>query len=282
MGSIRRPLVLVQCVLGLALVSAVVSAQGRTVWDGVYTAAQATRGAKVYADNCSSCHGGDMKGGGGVPGLSGPDFQFSWDKKSVGALFDYAKSNMPPGQGGSLTDKQYADIVAALLQGNGFPVSASAELPSEKAELDGIMLLGTKPAASAAVATPGAVGTAGVVVADEAGVRKVLATYADARNRRDAHAEALCYTEDGDFLSSTGGAAVGRAAIEKTLTVTDPNYRFTLVIDTVRFLAPDVAVVDSTILGGPTRGTYVVVKRQAEWLISAARIWRPTAPAAPR
>jgi hypothetical protein len=34
---------------------------------------------------------------------------------------------------------------------------------------------------------------------DEAAIRQRLATYTEARNHSDAHAEALCYTEDGDF-----------------------------------------------------------------------------------
>ena len=38
--------------------------------------------------------------------------------------------------------------------------------------------------------------------ADEAAIRQRLATYTEARNHSDAHAEALCYTEDGDFRSS--------------------------------------------------------------------------------
>ena len=143
----RLALGILHLALGLAIVT-VVTAQApaaRTVWDGTYTAAQATRGGKVYADNCATCHGEDMKGGGGIPGLAGPDFQFSWDKKPVGALFDYAKANMPPGQAGSLTDPQYADIVAAVLQTNRFPASPSSELPATRADLDMIQFLSTKP-----------------------------------------------------------------------------------------------------------------------------------------
>lgn len=40
--------------------------------------------------------------------------------------------------------------------------------------------------------------------ADETAIRQRLATYATARQARDAHAEALCYTEDGDFRSMPG------------------------------------------------------------------------------
>jgi S-disulfanyl-L-cysteine oxidoreductase SoxD len=117
----------------------------RTVWDGVYSTAQAQRGAKLFADQCSTCHGVEMKGGPGIPGLVGPEFQFSWNKKPVGGVFDYVKMFMPPGQAGTLSDAQYADIVAAILQGNGFPSTESTELPANKAELDSITFLSTKP-----------------------------------------------------------------------------------------------------------------------------------------
>jgi len=132
----------------IATAAATLGAQekpARTVWDGVYTEAQAQRGTKLYSDNCSACHGAEMKGGPGAPGLAGPEFQFSWDKKSVGQLFDYAKMFMPPGQQGSLSDAQYTEIVAALLKGNGLPASETAELPGAKADLDAITILGSKP-----------------------------------------------------------------------------------------------------------------------------------------
>jgi mono/diheme cytochrome c family protein len=127
--------------------AATVTAQdkpARTVWDGVYTAMQAETGGKVYADNCAACHGAEMKGGPGAPALSGPEFQFSWDKKTVGQLFDYAKMFMPPGQQGTLNDEQYTQIVAALLKDNGFP-AADSPLPTTKEEMDGITILTTKP-----------------------------------------------------------------------------------------------------------------------------------------
>ena len=132
-------------VVAAAAVNVVHAQAPRTVWDGVYTAAQAERGTKVYTDQCSTCHGSEMKGGPGIPGLVGPEFQFSWNKKPVGGIFDYAKMFMPPGQSGSLTDQQYVDIVAAVLQNNGFPPSPTAELPTTKSDLDAITFIDTKP-----------------------------------------------------------------------------------------------------------------------------------------
>jgi len=42
----------------LAVIAATVLAQtSRSVWDGVYTEAQAKRGEAIYEQNCVSCHG---------------------------------------------------------------------------------------------------------------------------------------------------------------------------------------------------------------------------------
>ena len=119
---------------------------------------------------------------------------------------------------------------------------------------------------------------------DENAVRARLAAYADARNKRDAHAESLCYTEDGDFRSSQGPFVSGRAAIEKQLTVNDPSYHFDLEITKLRFLNPATAIVDAEVKTGTSRGEatlvadYVVVKQGSDWLISAGRIAVKPAP----
>jgi S-disulfanyl-L-cysteine oxidoreductase SoxD len=118
------------------------AAQEKTAWDGVYSAAQAERGAKRYADNCAACHGEDMAGGPGIPGVVGIEFMFKYNGKPVSELFDYVKQNMPPGQAGSLTDPQYLDVVAAILKGNEFP-AGSADL--DPAALQGIRITKTKP-----------------------------------------------------------------------------------------------------------------------------------------
>jgi mono/diheme cytochrome c family protein len=119
-------------------------AQEKTAWDGVYSTAQAERGDKRYADACAPCHGADMAGGPGIPGLTGIEFMFKYNNKPVAELFDYMKANMPPGQSGSLTDPQYADVVAAVLKGNGFP-EGPTELASSAEALKGIFITRVKP-----------------------------------------------------------------------------------------------------------------------------------------
>ena len=126
-----------------ALATAVGSAQERTVWDGVYSAAQAERGVKRYEENCSACHGADMMGGPGVPGLAGAEFLFNWNNKTAADLFEFLKTNMPPGQQGSLRDDQYLDIAAAMLKTNEFPEGA-ADLPADVTALKRIKITRAK------------------------------------------------------------------------------------------------------------------------------------------
>jgi mono/diheme cytochrome c family protein len=123
---------------------ATMSAQEKTAWDGVYAAPQAARGEARYAEACATCHGADMAGGPGVPGVTGIEFMFKYNGKTVADLFDYLTQNMPPGQQGSLTDAQYLDLTAAILKGNGFPQGA-ADLPPDRASLAAIRLTRNRP-----------------------------------------------------------------------------------------------------------------------------------------
>ena len=73
---------------GASLAAAGAAAQApASTQDGVYSAAQATRGKKLYDDKCSACHVADLSGGGDgmASPLTGPDFLKSWDGKSMGA-----------------------------------------------------------------------------------------------------------------------------------------------------------------------------------------------------
>jgi mono/diheme cytochrome c family protein len=121
-----------------------VHAQDKTAWDGVYTAAQAERGAKHFADSCAPCHGADMAGGPGIPGLTGIEFMFKYNNKPVAELFDYMKTNMPPGQAGSLTDPQFVEVIAVVLKGNGFP-EGSTDLPPDPQALKQVTITRAKP-----------------------------------------------------------------------------------------------------------------------------------------
>ena len=121
-----------------------VSAQEKTTNDGVYTAAQATRGQAVYTASCVSCHGDDLSGSGQAPALTGKDFNVDWIDLSLGDLFDRTKVSMPADKPGSLTPEQAADAIAFLLQKGNYP-AGQTELPADSAALKAIKYVAPKP-----------------------------------------------------------------------------------------------------------------------------------------
>lgn len=95
--------------------------QGQSTTSGVYTEAQATRGATTYTKACSSCHGNQLEGDGFAPALSGPEFMANWTGTTVGDLFERIRVSMPPGQESTVTSQEKADIVGFLLKSNKYP-----------------------------------------------------------------------------------------------------------------------------------------------------------------
>ena len=95
--------------------------------------AQAARGAKLYADNCASCHGANGEGSNGTPPVVGkdalpldprPDQKFR--KVQFHTALDVAQwvvKNMPPNAAGSLKENEYWDIIAFDLKANGVAVA---------------------------------------------------------------------------------------------------------------------------------------------------------------
>jgi cytochrome c len=140
-----REIVLVLALGWLAPLAGAQTALERTVWDGVYSTEQAERGVRIYKDQCEICHAADMRGGPGARGVVGLAFQFLWQEKSLGELFEALRTKMPPGQPGTLTDQEYIDVLAAILQGNALPAGAGTELPAERALLDRIQIIWKKP-----------------------------------------------------------------------------------------------------------------------------------------
>ena len=104
---------------------------------------QAGRGQVLFAQHCAECHGASGQGDIG-PRLVGLDegalpldppptrevrkTQFV----TVGDVAMFAMENMPPGQGGSLSDDDYLAIIAFDLRANG--INLDQELDLELAE----------------------------------------------------------------------------------------------------------------------------------------------------
>jgi mono/diheme cytochrome c family protein len=79
---------------------------------GVYTKAQARRGASLFEDICLACHT--------LSRFRGPDFATKWSDKPLAVLYK-AVTTMPQGEPDSLDPQDYADIVAYLLSVNTYP-----------------------------------------------------------------------------------------------------------------------------------------------------------------
>lgn len=91
---------------------------------GVYTKAQARRGAGVFEDVCLACHT--------LSRFRGENFTAKWSGKPLAVLYKAVKT-MPQGEPESLDPQDYADLVAYLLSVNAYPDGAQELPPSEAA-----------------------------------------------------------------------------------------------------------------------------------------------------
>ncbi len=89
---------------------------------------QIVRGVAVYRQNCAACHGVSLNGAGG-PSLLVAGFEVRYP--SADSLFDQIQTTMPQTAPGSLTDEQYWDLTAFILQRRG--VDYPGELGPENA-----------------------------------------------------------------------------------------------------------------------------------------------------
>jgi len=129
-------------IAGLALAATSVTAQqkAKNVRDGVFTADQALRGRSGYDGVCARCHGVPLTGSeGNGPTLKGPAFLAHWDKDTLGSLYTKIRDTMPAGSPGTLTDEVKLQILAYVLQQNGFPAGAS-DLPGDVNALEEIAI----------------------------------------------------------------------------------------------------------------------------------------------
>jgi quinoprotein glucose dehydrogenase len=100
----------------------------RSIWDGVFTKAQAERGRLSYREHCATCHGADLQGA-EYKALQGNRFWTDYQEAPLDYLLGQISRNMPHSEDGSLKGtlgaSTYADIVAFMLDANGFPAGAT-------------------------------------------------------------------------------------------------------------------------------------------------------------
>lgn len=105
--------------------------QDKSVKAGVYTAAQADRGEKLFQSQCASCH---------APNRFTDDlFYTSFAGKPLWEMYDVISDTMPEDNPGSLKPQEYADVITYLLKLNDFPAGPD-ELPATKLVLSAIRM----------------------------------------------------------------------------------------------------------------------------------------------
>ena len=115
-----------------------------SVWDGVYSEAQAQRGETAYRQACVNCHGPELEGADMTPPLTGGTFTANWNDLSLGDLFERIRATMPLDKPGTLSRQQNADLVAFLLKANQWP-AGNSELSRELGALKQIRIRSSKP-----------------------------------------------------------------------------------------------------------------------------------------
>ena len=99
---------------------------GVSVVTGVFTVAQAARGEEIYTASCAQCHTMAQHSGGA--------FAAAWNGRRLVDLYEIIRSTMPLDNPGGLSDQEYIDVVAYMLQLNGVP-AGKAPLRADAATL---------------------------------------------------------------------------------------------------------------------------------------------------
>jgi S-disulfanyl-L-cysteine oxidoreductase SoxD len=149
---VRTGAVVVICLAAIGLCYSRVHAQTshpqdtkRSVWDGVYTDAQADRGKKQFTQYCSDCHDDTVVIGDDIATpVAGGDFLSNWNGLTAGDLFERIRTTMPLNKPGSLARNVNCDILAYIFSFNKFP-SGQTELPHDTPTLNQIRIQTFKP-----------------------------------------------------------------------------------------------------------------------------------------
>jgi mono/diheme cytochrome c family protein len=129
-----RTLLAILPILPIALTvgaAAAVQAGARSSADGVFTRAQADQGREVFALACQTCHAPAQH--------SLAPFRERWFGRTLGDLFGYLRREMPQTDPGTLSNEEYAQVIAYLMRINGMPTGAAA-LAADSAALHTIRI----------------------------------------------------------------------------------------------------------------------------------------------
>src|SRR6185369_9223325 len=114
---------------------------------GSYTAAQAAAGRATYQTQCASCHLPDLRGSGDAAPLAGSEFMSGWGRRTTRELLSFMQLTMPPTRPGGLSQEEYVNVAAFILQSNGAAAGPQALAPADVAI--NALATGQAPAAGA-------------------------------------------------------------------------------------------------------------------------------------
>jgi mono/diheme cytochrome c family protein len=113
--------------LAFSAASAHVAPVQKTTNDGVYTKAQADGAKKQYDTICASCHAFTVaakKKPKDLPLGDEPFFE-AWSGRTLSEMITLIALTMPNDGSATVTDAEAADLVAYILQQNGYPAGSS-------------------------------------------------------------------------------------------------------------------------------------------------------------
>jgi len=130
-GKLVTSAVLGAAALGLAVALAAQTGR-RTLRDGVFSAPQAERGARIFESICANCHEiAEFTGEGAY--LEEVEGETLWE------TFDFVSSKMPDDDPGSLQPDEYAAALAYIFSAYGLP-SGERDLPVDQESLETITI----------------------------------------------------------------------------------------------------------------------------------------------
>jgi cytochrome c len=112
--------------VGVVMFASAFAQSTKSVWTGVYTSEQATRGGELYRGKCAECHGDDLEGRESAPALAGSTFGQRWDGATLKKLFERMEEMPPDDPKARLAPKQSIDVLAFLLGANNIPAGRNA------------------------------------------------------------------------------------------------------------------------------------------------------------
>ena len=142
LGCVVGSAALTLMAIEIGATSTAASQKSLTVWDGVYTVAQAERGKVAFSRRCSFCHGEDLDGSEdpGGPTLLGSVFLSHWDGLSMSEIFATVGETMPQNRPATVPTEELAEILSFLLHANKIP-PGQRELPDDPSDLQDILFV---------------------------------------------------------------------------------------------------------------------------------------------